>query len=519
MGLAQWMAKNAGVSWTDILGDSPAGRDAGAGNESESRNEPLSRRKLLLGALMASGLSQREAQAAPTTSATRWLINRLTYGWTQAEQARADQLGYHGYLEYQLNHTAIDDSALTQRLNPYLYLRLTPAQLISISMPSYIIHQVVESTFLRAVHSARQLYQKLVEFWADHFHISITNELNAWLRYVDVRDVIMPHALGKFPDMLNASARSVPMLLYLNNQENAWWSINENYGRELLELHTLGVDGGYTQQDVMEVARCFTGWGAVGTEGAPNPNWLTFAYYPHKHDNGPKTVLGFDIPAGGGMNDGQIVLDILANHASTAQFVSKKLCRRFYDYDPPVSLVNSVAQTYTATGGDIKAMVRTLFNSVDPQTAPLKLKRPFNLFTSAFRATGADIVDFPNGQTSFLRSLMADCGHQPFHWGPPDGFPESLDFWANLLTPRWAFASNLGTVGMSQVNFNVSSFMSGAFTAGAMVDRIESRVFPFGLSATDKALLRDYLAVDPGSVSLQRETVGLSLASPSFQWE
>lgn len=521
MRLAQWMAEQAGISWAEVLGDASTeaavSRSKSAGRPREPEADFLSRRKLLFGALMASTLAQRAAQAAPSTSATRWLINRLTYGWTQAEQTRADQLGYHGYLEYQLNHAAIDDSALTQRLIPYLYLRLTPAQLYSISMPSYIIHQVVESTFIRSVHSKRQLYQKMVEFWTDHFHISITNEMNAWLRYVDVRDVVMPHALGKFPDLLNASARSVPMLLYLNNFENAWWSINENYARELLELHTLGVDGGYTQQDVMEVARCFTGWGTNGADGTSNA--LTFLYYPHKHDNGPKTVLGYTIPAGGGMNDGQIVLDILANHPSTAQFVSRKLCRRFYDYNPPVSLVNSVAQTYTATGGDIKAMLRTLFNSIDPQSAPPKLKRPFNLFTSAFRATGADVVDFPQGWTTQLRNLMSDCGHQPFHWGPPDGFPESLDFWANLLTPRWAFASTLGSFGMFQVNFDISVFMSGASSADSMADRIESRLFPYGMTATEKTLVRDYLAVDPTSPARQREAVGLAVASPSFQWE
>lgn len=517
MRLAHWMAKQAGVSIADVLGEPAFGRETGAGRESESRNDLLSRRKLLFGALMATGLSQRAAQAAPSTSATRWLINRLTYGWTQAEQVRADQLGYHGYLEYQLNHAAIDDSVLTQRLNPYLYLRLTAAQLYSISMPSYIIHQVVESTFIRSVHSKRQLYQKMVEFWTDHFHISITNEMNAWLRYVDVRDVVMPHALGKFPDMLNASARSVPMLLYLNNFENAWWSINENYARELLELHTLGVNGGYTQQDVMEVARCFTGWGTNGYDATANA--FTFLYYPHKHDNGAKTVLGYNIPAGGGMNDGQIVLDILANHPSTAQYVSKKLCRRFYDYDPPVSLVNSVAQTYTATGGDIKAMLRTLFNSIDPQTAPQKLKRPFNLFTSAFRATGADVVDFPQGWTTQLRNLMSDCGHQPFHWGPPDGFPESLEFWVNLLTPRWGFASILGSFGMFQVSFDVAGFMSGLSTADSMADRIESRLFPYGMTSTEKTLVRDYLAMNPTSPTAQREAVGLAVSSPSFQWE
>jgi uncharacterized protein (DUF1800 family) len=190
-----------------------------------------------------------------------------------------------------------------------------------------------------------------------------------------------------------------------------------------------------------------------------------------------------------------------------------------YSDDPPTGLVDSVAQTYTATGGDIKAMLRTLFNSVDPMSAPLKLKRPLNLFTSAFRATGADYQGNPSGWTSQLRQFLADCGHQPFHWNPPDGFPESPDFWAKLLLPRWNFGALLGATSMLQVDFDIADLMQGAATPEDVVARIETTMFPLGMTANERNLIRDYVATNPADPVRQREAVGLAVATPSFQWQ
>jgi uncharacterized protein (DUF1800 family) len=478
----------------------------------------LSRRNLLMGgSALAAFLNSREpAQAAPPPSNTRFLVNRLGYGWNQQEQQLADQLGYYGYLEYQLNHTAIDDSALDQRMAAYYFLNWQPFQLMGVPQPSYLVHQLVEGNFIRAAFSNRQLYQRMAEFWTDHFNIDINNSLNPWLKIIDDKQVVRPNALGMFGDMLLASAKSTSMSMYLNNDTSVVGNQNENYARELMELHTLGVDGGYTQQDVVEVARCLTGWAYYGTDSGVN--MMTFGYFDYKHDQGSKVVLGHQIPANGGMNDGLIVLDILLHHPSTAKFIAKKLCRMFHSYSPPQSLIDSVAATFTATTGDIKACIRTLFSSIDPATTPAKFKRPYHLIVSAFRATGANIVDNAVGQNSELRDQMASSGHPPYSWMTPDGYPDKLDFWANMLLPRWNFATLLGGGILTGVTFDVNAFYAGAADPNAMTERINQSMFGGLMPANDQTQIRNYLSVNPTNYSRQREAVGLAIASPAFQW-
>jgi hypothetical protein len=278
----------------------------------------------------------------------------------------------------------------------------------------------------------------------------------------------------------------------------------------------MGVSGGYTQQDVVEVARCLTGWGAY--EGPNYANWFTFYFDPARHDNGQKVVLGQTIPAGGGFNDGLMVIDILMAHPSTAQFVSRKLCRRFYGYNPPQSLINSVAATFTATNGDIKSMLRTLFNTIDPATAPLKFKRPFHHFVSALRGTKADIAGDPNAFGSDLRAQLAAAGHEPFHWGPPDGYPDSLEAWSGLLLPRWNFGSLMMSGSLPGVTVDLNAFLNGASTAAAIAARIDQVMFGGRMPAADRNRIVQYLQPDPPSNARIQEAVALAIASPGYQW-
>jgi uncharacterized protein (DUF1800 family) len=370
----------------------------------DERPNGLSRRNLLWGGLaVLATLEQSESRAAPPTTSTRFLINRLTMGWTPEEQALADSLGYHGYLEYHLNYAAIDDSALAPRLAPYYTLNQPPYQLIG-STSSVVTNQLIEATLLRAVYSKRQLFERMVEFWTDHFNIFINKADIPWIKTVDDRDVIRTHALGNFHDLLVASAMSPAMLQYLDNAESVAGNPNENYARELMELHTMGVSGGYTQQDVVEVARCFTGW---SVDDSNTNTQDTFVFRSGLHDDTSKLVLGTAIPAGGGINDAMMVLDILAHHSSTAHFIATKLCKRFYGYSPPTSLVDSVAATFTSSNLDIKATLRTLINAIDPATAPLKLKRPFHLVVSGMRTTRAELAGDPAALTSELRTILS----------------------------------------------------------------------------------------------------------------
>ena len=303
------------------------------------------------------------------------------------------------------------------------------------------IRQLVEATILRAIFSKRQLYERMVEFWTDHFSIDINDELVTFFKTADDRDVIRQHAMTSFPQLLNANARSGAMLYYLDNYANVVGHAQENYARELMELHTLGVKAPYTQQDVEEVARCLTGW-TLGGSGNPL-GFGAFVFHPPFHDFDSKTVLGQVIPAGGGESDGQTVLDILAYHPNTARFIAEKLCKRFCSYNPSPTLINSVADTYSATGGDIKSMLRVILQEeVLHEFARPKFKRPFHLVASLLRASNANVAD-----PRLLFEMLFIMGHAPFYWPTPDGYPDSLAAWAVSLVPRWQFATYIFEVG------------------------------------------------------------------------
>src|SRR5262249_45675424 len=231
--------------------------------------------------------------------------------------------------------------------------------------------------------------------------------------------------------------------------------INENYARELMELHTLGVDGGYTQKDVQEVARCFTGWTIFAPRGAgaaaqaiANPRVAdrlrnqagSFTFNPRAHDDGEKIVLGHKIPAGGGMKDGLMVLDIVAHHPSTANFIATKLVRRFVADDPPKTLVDRVAQTFMKADGDIREMLRTIFTSPafnSPEAYRAKIKRRFELAISAVRTLGADTNGGPQ-----LHQWIARMGQPLYGFQTPNGYSDVAENWVNTgaLLERMNFA-------------------------------------------------------------------------------
>lgn len=480
-----------------------------------------SRRDLLSAAsILGSWLARPSAARADAPfSATHWLVNRLTMGWTPEEQALADSLGYANYLEYHLNYTAIDDSAIDARIATYTTLSMQPYQLIGLST-SQLQTELTEAAILRSVFSKRQLYQRMVEFWTDHFNIDITKDNDKYLKTIDDRDVIRANALNTFPALLSASAHSPCMMEYLDNDTSVSGNANENYARELMELHTLSVNGGYTQTDVTEVARCLTGWQYYSSGYATQTLRWTFRFNSGQHDNGAKTVLGHAIPAGSGINDMEGVgaplgvLKILTDHPSTANFIATKLCKWFYSYSPPQSLIDAVAATYTSTGGDIKAMIRTLFNTCDPAAAPLKYKRPYHHFVSALRATAAAVTT-----SSGIRTNLTSAGHLPFIWGPPDGYPDTLDAWVGLILPRWNFGASLLNGNISGSTVDVTAFFQGVTaTADAMADQINARLFGGAMPTADRNRVRDYLLPNPPSATRQKEAIGLAIGSPGYQW-
>jgi uncharacterized protein (DUF1800 family) len=315
-----------------------------------------------------------------------------------------------------------------------------------------VARDLMESKLMRAVYSDRQLDEVLADFWFNHFNVYLDKGADHYLITAYERDAIRPHVLGKFRDLLEATAKSPAMLFYLDNWQSVGPSapqarragnqprrgLNENYGRELMELHTLGVDGGYTQKDVTEVARCFTGW----TIREPQKGGQFF-FNPRTHDNGEKTVLGVTIPAGGGMEDGEKVLDILSHHPSTAHFISKKLAMRFVADEPPASLVDRMSQTFLKSGGDLREVMRTMLNSKEFWSVGAyrsKLKSPLEMVASAVRAVNGD-VDFAFA----LTNQVAQLGEPLYRKAEPTGYSNSSKEWLNSagLLARMNFALQL----------------------------------------------------------------------------
>lgn len=306
-----------------------------------------------------------------------------------------------------------------------------------------VARDLAEGKLLRAIYGNRQLEEILVDFWFNHFNVFLDKGADRYLVTAYERDVIRPHVLGKFRDLLEATAKSPAMLFYLDNWQSVAATsgrrgINENYGRELLELHTLGVDGGYTQKDVTEVARCFTGWSIKQPQLGGE-----FTFNDKAHDKGEKTVLGVRIPAGGGIQDGEKVLDIVARRPATAHFISKKLAMRFVADDPPASLVDRMARTFLKTDGDLRAVMKTMLESNEFWSVAAyrsKVKSPLEMVASAVRAVNGD-VDFAFA----LTNQVAQLGEPLYRKLEPTGYSNSSKEWMNSagLLARMNFALNL----------------------------------------------------------------------------
>jgi uncharacterized protein (DUF1800 family) len=440
------------------------------------------------------------------------VLNRLGFGPRPGDLEQVRRIGLERYIDQQLHPERIPDHAMEARLaglttiglssraiadqyeRPALEARReqqkqmkaqaegtvepprtpTPAQ----QRANQVVVELAEQKILRAVYSERQLQEALADFWFNHFNVDARKGADRVLLTEYERETIRPHVLGKFRDLLEATAKSPAMLFYLDNWmsadpngphpearmvrmaprrfgapvfvqrparpaaqgKNAPKGLNENYGRELMELHTLGVDGGYTQKDVTEVARAFTGW----TIEQPRQGG-SFRFDPRIHDLGEKVVLGHRIKAGGGISDGEQVLDILAKHPSTARFIVTKLVRRFVSDTPPPALIDRAAARFGDTAGDLREVMRTILTSpefLSPDAYRAKVKTPFEFVTSAARATAAEITD----AMPLVRTLQ-QLGMPLYQCQPPTGYKDTADAWVNTgaLVSRMNFALQLAS--------------------------------------------------------------------------
>jgi hypothetical protein len=460
----------------------------------------------------SSGSADDELPPAPTpkpvvpeASPEYTVLKRTSFGPHRDELAAIKNLGISNYLEQQLDYLNINDGSLAADIQALFPLTVqTPLQLIA-GFPDNIFNialEMIAATQYRQMFSKRQLYEIMVEFWSDHFNIHLVNGLGPTLKPRDDQQVIRQHALGKFSELLHASAKSGAMQFYLDNFLNQAVAPNENYARELMELHTLGVDGGYTETDVKEVARCFTGW-SLRFPNDPGGDYGEFVFQPAIHDDLGKLLLGNSIAAGGGQGDGEQVLDILAAHPSTARFIATRLCRRFISDTPPQSAIDEVATAFTISDGDIKESLRALFATPEfLEEADQKFTRPSEYLAGLVRSLAPD-TPYPPVNDQFLFFAQSILGHLPFYWPTPDGYPDAQSYWASTggLLNRWrlsflSFAGIIPEVNVIQVDYTV--MLNGADTLATVVDAITEAVLMRPLSSDDRGIIIDWLKDEYG---------------------
>jgi uncharacterized protein (DUF1800 family) len=446
------------------------------------------------------------------------VLNRLGYGGDAWSRARIQTLGVQGYIEEQLSPATIDDSALDAQLAQFPSLTQTFQQLranyannpVPPELPlANIAKELRQAKVLRAVMSRRQLAEVLVDFWQNHFNVAAASSQRT--KY-DIspydRITLRPNVLGNFEDLLLADARSPAMGDYLDNRRNRVNALNENYAREVLELHTVSVNGPYTETDIPQLARCFTGWREDYT--APDG----FQFVLAQHDQGTKTVMGVSIPANGGMQDGLTMIDFLAHHPSTAAFISRKLVIRFVSDTPPQRLVDEAAGVFTGTGGDLRATIRAILLSPEFLTSVqyrhAKAKRPLVFYASLARALGANP---PQINTNNLRNRVADMGeiHTPVL--PPATRRVEL-----LASPGTAAAPTPQRRRAAARTASASPTPCRAARRAEIIDGLGASLFLAPMSPDTRSAAIGFLDVlpEPNVTTRIRQAAALLLSSPEF---
>jgi uncharacterized protein (DUF1800 family) len=499
------------------------------------------------------------------------LLSRATFGARPQDIASVVSMGRENWLDLQLHPDRIRDSAAavvarkypsTVMSMPELYVAYAPpakARVRADSMmmddpapaargrakgnsPQNLLADLASAKLERAVMSDRQLEEVMTDFWFNHFNVFFQKGADRYLIADYENTAIRPHVFGRFEDMVLATAQHPAMLFYLDNwqsvhvdstaraflmrrirQQNGAQSampnqqakrpergLNENYARELLELHTLGVDGGYTQTDIVNVARALTGWTFTQPRpgGGGRANEVAFTFRPELHDRGAKVVLGHKLGAGRGIDDGRDVIHIVATHPSTAHFIATKLVEYFVNDRPDPALVDRLAGVFTKTDGDLREVTRALFS--DPlfyaqSNVRAKVKTPFQLVASAIRMTNAQVVS-PRGAIQVLRTM----GQLPYMSSPPTGYPAKSDDWVNsgALLARMNFGIDLMAGKVAGVRplpraVAVTSLLPGINTA-----TLEKNIAADVASNTD---------VSSNPRARIARTVGLVIGSPEFQ--
>jgi uncharacterized protein (DUF1800 family) len=414
------------------------------------------------------------ASAEPVNPKHLHLIDRLSFGIGAGDLDRVKSIGIDRYIQQQLNPNSIAEPAiLTDRLAKLDTINLSPVEIFQLYNPNrqvegqqpnptvkkvqrqqskQVVQQAIEAKLWRSIYSQRQLQEVMTDFWYNHFNVYADKGIDKlWVGAYE-REAIRPHVFGKFRDLLGATARHPAMLFYLDNWQNSAPNIdrngksrglNENYARELMELHTLGVDGGYKQVDVIALAKIFTGWG-FKQPGQKVPDGYSFQFNRNRHDFSNKIFLKQSI-SGSGIQEGELALDLLAKHPSTARNISYKLAQYFVTDNPPKSLTNKLVARFISTDGDLKSVLDTLFKSSefwDRKYYRSKFKTPYQYAISSMRSTGVEV-----NNVKPLNDSLKQLGMPIYGCATPNGYKNTQDAWLSpdSMTRRLNFATNLGS--------------------------------------------------------------------------
>ena len=414
------------------------------------------------------------AQAKPVDPKILHVLNRLSYGIRPGDIDRVRSIGVDKYIQQQLNPKNISEpAALSDRLAKLDTINLSPVELFQQYNPNrqpvagqqltpeikkaqqkqakQVVNRAVEARLMRSIYSERQLQEVMVDFWYNNFNVYSDKGLDKlWVGAYE-REAIRPYVLGRFRDLLGATARHPAMLFYLDNWQNSTpnfnrkkgkpQGLNENYARELMELHTLGVDGGYQQDDVIALAKILTGWG-FKQPGQKVPDGYSFHFNSNRHDFNNKIFLGQDI-IGSGIGEGEQALDLLSRHPSTARQISYKLAQYFVADNPPKSLIDKLSTRFMATDGDIELVLETLFKSSEfwnRKYYGTKFKTPYQYAISSMRSTGITV-----NNVKPLNDFLSQAGMPIYGCPTPNGYKNTQDAWLNpdSMTRRLNFATNL----------------------------------------------------------------------------
>jgi uncharacterized protein (DUF1800 family) len=503
--------------------------------------------------------AQRRATAEDTARAVQ-LLGRATFGTRPRDVAEVLRVGPRAWLERQLHPETIDDAALAARLRAFPVTSMGPAELMQHfpppgalrkqtaaqrtpggsavaamdsvrrrpagPSPQRMVAELVAAKLNRAAFSERQLEEVMTDFWFNHFNVFAGKRPVAWLVQDYEEKAIRPHVFGKFEDLLVATATHPAMLLYLDNAQSVApgaipvrpasaerpareRGLNENYARELMELHTLGVDGGYTQQDVREVARIFTGWTLDRTSraGMQRGEDVHFLFRPRLHDTGTKVVRGERI-APAGQEEGLQLLHRLAHDPATAHHIARELAVTFVSDHPDSAFVEHLAQTFLRTGGDLREVTRQLFLSdafYSARNRGAKLKTPLELVASALRLTSDRVALSPP-----LLQTLKELGEAPYLEQAPTGYPATSTAWTSsgALLSRMNFGLALGSGRMRGVSLDPD------LRAQTDARALASRLLPGRDTRELVAAVRADVQTHPGEPG---RAIGLILGSPDFQ--